>query len=120
MSPSSDSESASRPRPSRFFEDASIQKKMLVIILPLVVIPMLILAGVGYFTSSGEAGKSSERYLKQRENDLRTVAENPAIRDFFNNRHYELDEEAEVHRRELEISLKRFADRGNSVELVYS
>ena len=120
MSPSSDSESTARAKSSGLRGDTSIQKKMLVIILPLVVIPMLILAGVGYFTSAGEAGKSSERYLKQRENDLRTVAENPAIRDFFNNRHYELDEEAEVHRRELERSLKRFADRSNSVESIYS
>lgn len=53
-----------------FFRDRSLQTKMLVIILPLIVIPMLILAAVGFITSSREAAKTSIRYLKQRENDL--------------------------------------------------
>jgi signal transduction histidine kinase/DNA-binding response OmpR family regulator len=103
----------------RFFRDFSIQNKMLVIILPLIVIPMLILATVGFVSSSREAAKTSTRYLKQRDNDLRTIAENPAIRDYFNNQTYGLTEEAEVYRRELERSLKRFADRSNSMEVVY-
>ena len=103
----------------RSFQDLSIQNKMLAIILPLIVIPMLILATVGFITASREAAKTSSRYLKQRENDLRTIAENPAIRDYFNNQIYGLTEEAEVYRRELERSLKRFADRSNSIELIY-
>ena len=48
---------------------------MLAIILPLIVIPMMILATVGFITASREAAKTSSRYLKQRENDLRTIAE---------------------------------------------
>jgi len=103
----------------RFWRDLSIQNKMLVIILPLVVIPMLILAAVGFTTSSREAAKTSSRYLTQRETDLRTLAENPALPNYFNNRAYGLAEEAEVARRELERSLKRFADRNNSIELIY-
>ena len=103
----------------RFFQDFSIQTKMLMIILPLIIIPMLILATVGFITSSGEAAKASTRYLKQRENDLRTIAENPAIRDYANNRLYGLTEEAEIYRRELERSFKRFADRSNRIELTY-
>jgi signal transduction histidine kinase/CheY-like chemotaxis protein len=103
----------------RFWRDFSIQTKMLVIILPLIVIPMLILAAVGFVTSSREAAKTSTRYLKQRENDLRTLAENPAIRDYFNNRGYGLSEEAEVYRLQLEHSLRRFAERSNSIELIY-
>ena len=103
----------------RSWRDLSIQNKMLAIILPLIVIPMMILATVGFITASREAAKTSSRYLKQRENDLRTIAENPAIRDYFNNRIYGLTEEAEVHRRQLENSLKRFADRSNSIELIY-
>ena len=103
----------------RAFRDFSIQTKMLVIILPLIVIPMLILASVGFITSSHEAAKISTRYLKQRENDLRTLAENPAIRDYFKNQLYDLSEEAEVYRLELERSFKRFADRSNAIELVY-
>ena len=54
----------------RFFRDFSIQNKMLLIILPLIVVPMLILATVGFITASREAAKTSTRYLKQRENDL--------------------------------------------------
>lgn len=103
----------------RFFRDFSIQNKVLVIILPLIVIPMLILATVGFVSSSREASKMSTRYLKQRENDLRTIAENPAIREYFNNQSYGLTEEAEVYRHELGRSLKRFADRSNSIELIY-
>src|ERR687892_202860 len=102
-----------------FWRNLSIQAKMLVIILPLIVLPMLILAAAGFITSSREAAKTSTRYLKQRENDLRTLAENPAIRDYFNNRVYGLREEAEVYRLQLEHSLRRFAERSNSIELVY-
>ncbi len=107
------------PARTRFWRDASIQGKMLMIILPLIIIPMLILAAVGFVTSSREAAKTSTRYLLQRETDLRTLAENPAIPGYFNNKTYGLTEEAEVSRRELERSFKRFADRSNSVELVY-
>jgi len=101
------------------WRNLSIQAKMLVIILPLIVMPMLILAAVGFITSSREAAKISTRYLKQRENDLRTLAENPTIRDYFNNQVYGLREEAEVYRLQLEHSLRRFAERSNSIDLVY-
>jgi signal transduction histidine kinase/DNA-binding response OmpR family regulator len=101
------------------WRNLSIQAKMLVIILPLIVMPMLILAAVGFITSSREAAKISTRYLKQRENDLRTLAENPTIRDYFNNQVYGLREEAEVYRLQLEHSLRRFAERSNSIELIY-
>jgi len=104
---------------TRFWRDLSIQNKVLVIMLPLIIVPMLILAVVGFVTSSREAAKIATRYLSQRETDLRTIAENPAIPSYFNNKAYGLTEEAEVARRELERSLKRFADRSNSVELIY-
>jgi signal transduction histidine kinase/CheY-like chemotaxis protein len=103
----------------RFWRDFSIRGKMLVIILPLIVVPMLILAAVGFVTASREAAKISTRYLLQRETDLRTLAEHPAIPSYFNNKNYGLTEEAEVSRRELERSFKRFADRSNSIEVVY-
>ena len=98
----------------------SIQTKMLVIIVPLIVVPMLILAIVGFLTASGEAAKTSTRFLKQREHDLRTIAENLAIRDYYFNQLYGLTDEAEVYRRGLERSLKRFADRSNSIEPIYT
>src|SRR2546422_4468707 len=104
----------------RFFGNVSIQTRMLLIIVPLIVVPMLILAIVGFLAASGEAAKTSTRYLKQRENDLRTIAENLPIRDYYSNQVYGLTDEAEVYRRVLERSLKRFADRSNSSEPIYT
>jgi HAMP domain-containing protein len=94
----------------------SIQTRMLLSIVPLIVVPMLILAIVGFIAASGEAAKTSTRYLKQREDDLRTIAENLPIRDYYFNKFYGLTDEAEVYRRGLDRSLKRFADRSNSIE----
>jgi signal transduction histidine kinase len=103
-----------------FFSNISIHTRMLLIIVPLIVVPMLILAIVGFLAASGEAAKTSVRYLKQRENDLRTIAENLPIRDYYFNQLYGLTDEAEVYRRGLERSLKRFADRSNSIEPIYT
>jgi signal transduction histidine kinase/DNA-binding response OmpR family regulator len=97
----------------------SIQTKMLAIILPLIAVPMLLLAAVGFVTTSREAAKSSSRYLSQREADLRAVAENPGIASYFNNTRYGLSEEADVARRELEQYLARFVERSNSSDRVY-
>ena len=108
-----------RNRP-RFFGNVSIHTRMLLIIVPLIVVPMLILAIVGFLAASGEAAKTSTKYLKQRENDLRTIAENLPIRDYYFNQFYGLTDEAEVYRRGLERSLKRFADRSNSIEPIYT
>src|SRR4029450_13470901 len=107
-------------KPLRFFGNVSIHTRMLLIIVPLIVVPMLILAIVGFLTASGEAAKTSIRYLTQRENDLRTIAENLPIRDYYSNQVYGLTDEAEVYRRVLERSLKRFADRSNSSEPIYT
>src|SRR5262249_7177442 len=104
----------------RLFGNVSIQTRMLLIIVPLIVVPMLILAIVGFLTASGEAAKTSVRYLKQRENDLRTIAENLPIRDYYFNQFYGLTDEAEVYRRGLERSLKRFAGRSNRIEPIYT
>jgi signal transduction histidine kinase/CheY-like chemotaxis protein len=97
----------------------SVRTKLLVIVLPLIAVPMLMLGAVGFLTSSREAAKTSSRYLAQRETDLRALAENPGIPNYVINRAYGLLEEAEVARRELEQSFKRFLDRSNSAELIY-
>jgi signal transduction histidine kinase len=47
------------------------------------------------------------------------IAENPSIRDYFDNRYYGLLEEAEVYRGELELSLLRFVGRMNRNETIY-
>ena len=83
--------SGKRPQ---FFGNVSIQTRMLLIIVPLIVVPMLILAIVGFLAASGEAAKTSSRYLKQRDNDLRTLAENLPIRDYYSNQFYGLTDEA--------------------------
>lgn len=103
----------------RYFRHLSIQTKFLLLILPLIIIPVLILGVVGFVTASDDADAASIRYLKQRENDLRTLSENPAIRDYHNNKFYGLHEEADVYRRQIEQSLRRFAVRTNDVDLVY-
>jgi signal transduction histidine kinase len=92
---------------------------MLAIILPLVAIPMIVLGTVGYVASSGQATASATRYLAERRSDLRMIAENPSIRDYFDNRYYGLLEEAEVYRGELELSLLRFVGRMNRNETIY-
>jgi signal transduction histidine kinase len=109
----------SKKRP-QFFGNVSIHTRMLLIIVPLIVVPMLILAIIGFLAASGEAAKTSTKYLKQRENDLRTIAENLPIRDYYFNQFYGLTDEAEIYRRGLERSLKRFADRSNSIEPIYT
>ena len=63
----------------RFLSKVSIHTRMLLIIVPLIVVPLLILAVVGFIATSGEAAKTSTRYLKQRDNDLRTIAANLAM-----------------------------------------
>ena len=97
-----------------------IQAKMLAIILPLIAAPMLILAGVGFYTANREEANSNTRYLAQREADLRSLAENPGIRSYFNNAKYGLVEEAEIARQELQVSLVRFIERSNSGGQIYS
>jgi signal transduction histidine kinase len=104
---------------SRRFRDLSIENKMLAIILPLVAIPMIVLGTVGYVASSGQAAASGARYLAERRSDLHMIGENPSIRDYFYNRYYDLLEEAEVYRRELELSLLRFVERMNRNETIY-
>ena len=104
----------------RYFRHLSIQTKFLLLILPLIIIPVLILGVVGFVTASEDATTASSRYLKQRENDLRALSENPAIRDYHNNKFYGLKEEADVYRQQIEQSLKRFAVRTNDVDPVYS
>jgi hypothetical protein len=99
---------------------SSGQTKMLLLIVPLMVVPMLVLAIVRFLAASGEAAKTSTRYLQQRENDLRTIAENLPIRDCYFNQFYGLTDESEVYRRGLERSRKRFADRSNSIEPIYT
>ena len=81
---------------------------------------MLLLAAVGFVTTSREAAKSSSPTLSQREADLQAVAENPGIASYFNNTRYGLSEEAEVPRVASWSNISpRFVDRSNSSDRVY-
>jgi len=71
----------------RFWRDLSIQNKVLVIILPLIIVPMLI-SRPSALSLEPRGGEDGQRYLTQREADLRTIAENPAIPSYFNNKSY--------------------------------
>ncbi len=97
----------------------NLSQKMLLLIVPLIVLPMLALATMGFFALRHMEAKANARYLKQRENDLRTIAENPALQGYLKNASYGLAEEAEVHRQRLGRFLKQFVDRSNSIERVY-
>ena len=87
-----------------WFRDLSIETKMLAIILPLVAIPMIVLGSVGYVVSAGQATTSGARYLKERASDLYTISENPSIRDYYENRYYDLLEEAAPAQSGLELA----------------
>ncbi|MDJ0896465.1 MAG: ATP-binding protein [Alphaproteobacteria bacterium] len=92
---------------------------MLVVILPLVIVPVLVLGLVGFVTASRQAEDEGARFLRQRENDLRLLADNTAIRDYFYNDRYGLVEEASLYRDEIRSLLTRFVERGNARQDVY-
>jgi signal transduction histidine kinase len=96
-----------------------IQNKLLLTTLPLLIIPVVILAAVGFISASRESEKTSARYLAQRENDLRVLADNPAIRDYYFNRYYKLEEEAALFREQIERRFREFYERANENEPVY-
>jgi PAS domain S-box-containing protein len=50
-------------------------------------------------------------YMRQRSQDLQTVAESPLFADYYNNRDYGLAQEAESYRREIERYLLNFVKR---------
>ncbi len=99
--------------------NASLQQKMLVIILPLLLLPVLTLTTVGFMALKHMEAKANARYLKQRENDLRTLAQHPVLLTYIQHHVDDGIEATEDNRRGLEQALKRFVDRNNSIELVY-
>ena len=82
----------------------------------LMVVPMLLLPR--RFVTSSARGEISTR-ISSTGNRPPHARREHAIQGYCNNKNYGLTEEAEVSRRELERSFKRFADRSNSIELVY-
>jgi len=64
------------------------------------------------FLAQKKAGEI-DRLLDQRTRDLQTLAETPLIADYYRNVDFQLRDEAEAYRKELERYLARFAARGH-------
>jgi signal transduction histidine kinase/CheY-like chemotaxis protein len=98
----------------------SIQRKVLTIVLPLIIVPMLAIGLVSFHRLNKEAAKRSRRFLQDRHNEILTISENQSVANYFHNIAYGLSEEATMYKEELERFFKRFADRYNSIELIYA
>ena len=98
----------------------SIQRKVLTIVLPLIIVPMLAIGLVSFHRLNKEAAKRSRRFLQDRHNEILTISENQSVGNYFHNIAYGLSEEATMYKEELERFFKRFADRYNSIEQIYA
>ena len=103
------------PAPKR-----GIQRKALIIVLPLIVVPMLAIGLVSYYRLSAEATQQSETFRKDRQNEILTISENQSVANYFHNIAYDLSEEATMYKEELERYFKRFSDRYNSKGQIYA
>jgi PAS domain S-box-containing protein len=101
------------------FLRASIQSRMLAVVLPLVIIPLVIVGVVLIFIVNGGIKEESKNFLHERENDLITLSENSSLFNYYLNLEFGLKEEAELYRSEFETSLKNFFARYNRYEKVY-
>ena len=98
----------------------SIQRKVLTIVIPLIIVPMLAIGLVSFHTLNKEAASRSKRFLQDRKNEILTISENQSVANYFHNIAYGLSEEATMYKDELERFFKRFADRYNSIEQIYA
>ena len=103
------------PAPKR-----GIQRKALIIVLPLIVIPMLAIGIISFHRLSKEAAERSQSFLKDRQNEILTISENQSVANYFHNIAYGLSEEATMYKEELERYFKRFSDRYNSGAPIYA
>ncbi|MFH1624927.1 MAG: hypothetical protein ABID54_07200, partial [Pseudomonadota bacterium] len=98
----------------------SIQRKVLTIVIPLIIVPMLAIGLVSFHTLNKEAANRSRRFLQDRKNEILTISENQSVANYFHNIAYGLSEEATMYKDELERFFKKFADRYNSIEQIYA
>lgn len=98
----------------------TIQNKMLIAILPLLIIQVVIVGGITLFFAFQEFNTSVNQYLQQRENDILTLAEKSDILLYLQNTHYGLENEAIGYKESLEEQFKTFMDRtASDKEAVY-
>jgi len=98
---------------------ASIQRRALALVLPLVIASMLSIGLVSFHTLNKQTAKRSERFLQDRHNEILTISEDQSVANYFHNIAYGLSEEATLYKKELERYFKRFSDRYNSIDQIY-
>jgi signal transduction histidine kinase/DNA-binding response OmpR family regulator len=103
-----------RPAPKR-----GIQRKALIIVLPLIVVPMLAIGLVSFYRLNKKDVEERKSFRKDRQNEILTISENQSVANYFHNIAYGLSEEATMYKEELERYFKRFSDRYNSIAPTY-
>ncbi len=78
---------------------AGIQRKVLVLILPLVIVSMLTISLISFHFLSELSEKQSERFLLDRHNEILTISEDQSVANYFHNVAYGLSEEAALYQR---------------------
>jgi signal transduction histidine kinase/CheY-like chemotaxis protein len=99
---------------------ASIQRRALALVLPLVIASILSIGLVSFHTLNQQTAKRSERFLQDRSNEILTISEDQSVANYFHNKAYGLSEEATLYKNELERYFKRFSDRYNSNDQIYA
>jgi signal transduction histidine kinase/CheY-like chemotaxis protein len=99
---------------------ASIQRRALALVLPLVIASILSIGLASFHNLNQQTAKRSERFLADRSNEILTISEDQSVANYFHNTAYGLSEEATMYKRELERYFKRFSDRYNSSDLIYA
>jgi len=99
---------------------ASIRRRALALVLPLVIASMLSIGLVSFHTLNKQTARRSERFLQDRHNEILTISEDQSVANYFHNLAYGLSEEATLYKKELERYFKRFSDRYNSIEQIYT
>lgn len=108
----------------------SLTRRFLLYLIPVALFGILALGTSAYLISkahivgnvnkeikmlSDEAGSTLSAFFNQRLNDLETMAESPLLADYYNNRDFGLDQEAESYRQEIERYFTNFSRRSGSI-----
>ena len=99
---------------------ASIQRRALALILPLVIASMLAIGFISFHILNKQTARRSERFLQDRKNEILTISEDQSVANYFHNIAYGLSEEATLYKKEMERHFKRFSDRYNSIDEIYA
>ncbi len=100
--------------------EASIRRRALLLVLPLVIASMLSIGLVSFYTLNKQTAERSKRFLHDRHNEILTISEDQSVANYFHNIAYGLSEEATLHKKEMERYYKRFSDRYNSIDKIYA